>query len=325
MRQIFAPMAARLTEKLYRETGKRTYGLIRAANAGMQPLPYCIYNDCYDFSQYMIGLVSCGFSGALWCPEMREAKTAEEWVRRFQMAVLSPMMMINAWANSAKPWLFPEVLDIIRKTILLRYELLPYLYSTFADYRFQGIPPFRAICMDYSGLGAQTAKGSLDSTNNPYEIALIKEVVDQYMAGESLMVAPVFVGQTQRAVVFPPGIWYDYYTGRKIEGGGTITVDCPLDKLPIFVRGGKDHGLVPVISEGRLVARCYGEEGRFELYDDDGETYKYEQGDCYRSILRFTQGDKGPAGTVEVLSDGFDSAAKGFLRGGAVFQSVSIR
>jgi alpha-D-xyloside xylohydrolase len=326
MRQIFASRAAWLLEGLYRESGQRSYGLIRAANAGMQPLPYCIYNDCYEFSQYMTGLVSCGFSGALWCPEIRDAKTAEEWVRRFQMAVLSPMMMLNGWANSAKPWLFPEVLDLIRRAILLRYELLPYLYTSFAAYRFRGIPPFRALCMDFPALtgesGGQAAKGSLDHTDNPYEIAAMSEIVDQYMAGESLMVAPAFAGQTSRAVVFPPGPWYDYYTGEKIEGGRIVTVDCPLDKLPVFVRGGKDHSLIPVISEGRLIARCYGKEGRFELYDDDGETYKYEQGEYCRAVLRFSRKNDVPEGTVDIVSGSYDSAANGFLRGGAVFMGV---
>jgi alpha-D-xyloside xylohydrolase len=234
---------------------------------------------------------------------MRDAKNAEEWVRRFQMAILSPMMMLNGWASSAQPWLFPEVLDLIRKAILFRYELLPYLYTTFAAYRFRGIPPFRALCMDFSGFGAH-ASG---------------EITDQYMAGESLMVAPAFTGQTKRTVIFPPGHWFDYYTGEKIEGGRTITVDCPLEKLPLFVRGGKDHGLIPTISEGRLTARCYGDEGSFELYDDDGETYNYEEGEQYRAILRFTGSDKGVEGTVEPLADGFDSAAKGFLKGGVAF------
>jgi alpha-D-xyloside xylohydrolase len=325
MRQILAPLFARLTKELYREKGIRTYGLIRAANAGMQPLPYCIYNDCYDFSQYMTGLVSCGFSGALWCPEMRDARSAEEWVRRFQMAVLSPMMMLNGWANSAQPWLFPEVLALIRKAILLRYELLPYLYTAFAAYRFRGIPPFRALCMDFSSFGAYTSKGILDGTDNPYKTDSIKEITDQYMAGESLMVAPAFTRQTRRAVIFPRGVWFDYYTGERIEGGRTITVDCPLEKLPLFVRGGKDHSLIPLISEGRLTARCYGEEGSFELYDDDGETYKYEEGEQYRAILRFVSGDKGVEGMVEPLSGGFDSAAKGFLKGGVVFVQKALQ
>jgi alpha-D-xyloside xylohydrolase len=322
MRQIFAPLFAGLVEKLYREKGQRSYGLIRAANAGMQPLPFCIYNDCYDFSQYMTGLVSCGFSGALWCPEIREAKSAEEWVRRFQMAVLSPMMMLNGWASSARPWLFPEVLALIREAVLLRRGFLPYLYTAFAAYRFRGIPPFRALCMDFAGFGARTSKGSLDATDNPYETALLKEITDQYMAGESLMAAPASIGQTRRDVIFPAGLWYDYYSGERIEGGRVVTVDSPLNKLPLFVRGGKDHSLIPVMTEGGLTARCYGEEGRFELYDDDGETYKYEDGEQYRAVLRFVRGGKGIEGTVESLSAGFDSAARGFLRGGVAFQAA---
>jgi alpha-D-xyloside xylohydrolase len=304
MRQIFAPLTARLIEGLYREAGKRSYGLIRAANAGMQGLPYCIYNDCYDFSQYMTGLVSCGFSGALWCPEMRDAKTAEEWVRRFQMGILSPMMMLNGWANSAKPWLFPEVTEIIRKTIRMRYELIPYLYTAFAAYRFNGIPPFRPLCMDFSGM-ISTEAGTLDSTANPYEITALSEITDQYMAGSCLMAAPAVPGQKTRPVLFPPGVWYDYYTGESIEGGQTITVDCPLETLPLFVRGGENYGMIPTFAEEKLIIRCYGNSGSGDFYDDDGESYGYEQGAYYRAALQFTRKQGAVSGTITPLREGF--------------------
>jgi alpha-D-xyloside xylohydrolase len=305
MRQIFAPMAARLVENLYRDAGKRTYGLIRAANAGMQGLPFCIYNDCYDFSQYMTGLASSGFSGALWCPEMRDADSAEEWVRRFQMGIVSPMMMLNGWANNAKPWLFPEVLDLIRDAIKLRYELMPYLYTAFASYKFTGRPPFRALCMDFSGFEGKAVRGKLDATDNPYETAILSEITNQYMAGTNLMAAPAFTGQKSRDVIFPPGKWYDYYTGKMIEGGRTLTIACPLDKLPLFVRGGEGYGMVPTLVDGTLIVRCYGDSGQYELYDDDGESYGYERGEQYRALLRFKREHNAASGTVTPIQEGF--------------------
>ena len=274
MRQIFSVMMARMLDDKYREKNQRTYGLIRAANAGMSSTPFCIYNDCYDFKQYMTGLASAGFTGALWCPEIRDAKSPEEWVRRFQMGALSPMLMLNAWANGAKPWMYPEVEDIIRDTINLRYELLPYLYTAFADYRFYGTPPFRALCMDYGNIGGKVSGGELDHTANPYQLKLIAEVVDHYMVGESLMVAPAFVGQTERDVILPDGDWYDYHTGEFYTGNQTVAVKCPLERIPMFVKSG--HA-IPTFKDGGYVIRCYGGT-KCKIYEDDGVSFDYENG-----------------------------------------------
>jgi alpha-D-xyloside xylohydrolase len=306
MRQIFAPLCARLMETLFRDKGTRTYGLIRAANAGMQGLPFCIYNDCYDFSQYMTGLASSGFSGTLWCPEMRSARTAEEWVRRFQMGILSPMMQLNGWSSGAKPWLFPEALDHIRSALRMRYELIPYLYTAFAAYRFEGIPPFRPLCMDYSGFEGRTKAGTLDDTENPYEDASLAELIDQYLAGPDLMAAPAFPGSSSRQVVFPPGPWYDYYSGQRIEGGRTLEIDCPLERLPVFVRGGAEGGgLVPTLVGGRLVVRCYGDRGAGAFYDDDGESYAHERGAYYRGELSFVREGKALRGALTPRHEGY--------------------
>jgi alpha-D-xyloside xylohydrolase len=304
MRQIFAPMAARLIDKLYRDTGKRSYGLIRAANAGMQSIPLCIYNDCYDFSQYMTGLASSGFAGTLWCPEMRTAKTAEEWIRRFQMAILAPMMQLNGWDSGSKPWLFPEALDPIRDAVTLRSTLLPYLYTAFADYRFTGMPPFRPLCMDFAGVQERRERGARDGTETPYEEDLLLEITDQYLCGAALMAAPAFTGQRQRKVVLPPGVWYDYYSGTAFPGGQSITVDCPLERLPLFVRG----AVIPTLLGGKLVVRCYGDAGSGEWYDDDGETYAYEQGAYYRAALSFTRDKDQALGTVKPLHEGYKPA-----------------
>jgi alpha-D-xyloside xylohydrolase len=309
MRQIFAPMAARMVEDRFRKAGRRTAGLIRAANAGMQNIPLFIYNDCYDFKQYMVGLASSGFTGALWCPEIRDAASGEEWVRRFQMAVLSPMLQLNGWWNSAKPWQFPEVFPLVKAAVELRRSLEPYIYTAFARYRFHGTPPFRALCMDYAELQGETEAGQLDGTANPYQLDTLSEITDQYMAGESLMVCPAFSGQTSRKVVLPPGLWFDYYTGEAFEGEQVITINCPLEKLPIFVRADKSSGnstqrpgaIIPTREDGCLKARCYGQSGTGMLYDDDGESFDYEKGAYYLAKLSFTRLDGQVCGTVETL------------------------
>jgi alpha-D-xyloside xylohydrolase len=106
------------------------------------------------------------------------------------------------------------------------------------------------------------------------------------MAGEYLLVAPMFAGDTVRRVILPQGKWYDFYTGAYVGEGEVITVQPGLDRIPVFV---KDGGLIPMM-ETRLHApvkgekadievRHYGEKpGRYLLYDDDGETFDYEKG-----------------------------------------------
>ena len=204
-----------------------------------------------------------------------------------QTVVFSPMAMINAWASGTKPWSYPEVAEQVKALALLRMQMMPYWYTSFAKYHFEGIPPFRAMNLE-EGFEQHAGK---DATNtnleeNPYAVAQYKEIKDQYMAGPYLLVAPVFTGQTKRTVILPKGKWYDFYTGAFAGNGEVITVTPGLDKIPVFV---KDGGIIPMQppllhapKKGEKVDiefRHYGEKnGSFKLYDDDGETFDYEKG-----------------------------------------------
>ena len=276
VRNTLGILSQKAIYETYKEENRRTYGLVRASAAGSQMMPFCIYNDCYSFEQYLTGLASSSFCGALWVPEVRDANTAEEWVRRFQMCVFSPMLMLNAWANGVKPWQFEEVEDIIRDTIKFRKSLLPYIYNAFYLYRTKGIPPFRALCLDYDATASQEMT-SLDHTDNPYETISFSDTIDQYMAGSEIMVCPVRPDQKTRKVMLPKGDWYDYYTGEYVGNDETIEIDCPLDKIPLFV---KDGAMIPTVDDdNNLIVRCYGDRGFGFVYDDDGETFNCENGE----------------------------------------------
>src|SRR5690606_13565227 len=82
-------------------------------------------------------------------------------------------------------------------------------------YHFQGIPPFRAMNLE-AGFSDNPVvqQGSTNLEENPYAEAVRKEVKDQYMAGEYLLVAPMFAGDTSRTVILPTGNWFDFYTGE---------------------------------------------------------------------------------------------------------------
>lgn len=289
MRQTYGVLAQRTTTELFKKCNQRTYGLVRSSNAGANSLPYVLYNDYYNHRDFITALINSGFSGVLWTPEVRGTKSAEEWVRRFQSVVFSPMAMIDSWASAVKPWSFPEVNAVIKEYALLRMRLMPYLYTEFARYHFDGIPPFRAMNLEpgfsLEGVISQ-GTGNQNLEENPYLEAIIKEVKDQYMAGEYLLVAPMFTGETSRKVILPKGNWYDFYTGNYAGNGETITVTPGLERIPVFV---KDGAVIPMMEpllhapkngqEVNLEIRHYGKaNGYYRLYDDDGETFDYEKG-----------------------------------------------
>jgi alpha-D-xyloside xylohydrolase len=287
LRQTYGLLAMRYTAELFHQKNQRTYGLVRANNGGGVSLPFVIYNDYYNHEDFITALINSGYIGVLWTPEARASKTAEEWLRRFQTVIFSPMAMINAWASGTKPWSYPEVAEQIKQLALLRMQMMPYWYSEFAKYHFEGTPVFRGMSLE-DGFRQESKKetGATNLEENPYAEATAKEIKDQYMAGEYLLVAPLFTGQTTRKVILPKGKWYDFYTGEYAGDGEVLTVTPGLDKIPVYV---KDGGIIPMMppmlhapKTGEKVdieIRQYGEKpGKYLLYDDDGETFDYEKG-----------------------------------------------
>lgn len=295
LRQTYAVLLQRLTEDRFRAAGRRTYGLARGSNAGAARFPYVIYSDAYDFDGYLTACASSGFLGVLWTPEVRGAKSPEEWVRRIQAVCLSPMAMLNAWADGTKPWTYPEAEKPVKDAMLLRLRLLPYLYTAFAEYHYRGTPPVRPMPL-VPGFAAPApeTKGRLDATANPYEAPPpAPDASDQFLLGDSLLAAPIRPGQKTRSVALPPGRWFDFYTGALAGQGSVITVTPDLNHIPLFVR---DGGIIPLIPERLhtprpgetppLEVRHYGDApGEMRLYDDDGETFAYEKGVYSWTIL----------------------------------------
>ncbi len=264
MRQIYGSVWQRELDGMFRSRNQRTLGLVRASNAGAAKLPFAIYSDHYDHGEFIAAQISTGLAGVLWCAEIRSASNSEEWVRRMQSACLSHIAQLNAWSSGTKPWSFPEVEDEVRTAMMQRISLFPYLYTSFAKYWRDGTPPI-------------------------YPMALVDggTETDQYMLGQDLLVAPIITGTKKRNVRLPKGLWYDYYSGDRFEGGSTIEVEPPLDQIPIYVRSGS---VIPTIEpalhlkdaldDPLLILRRYGTgPAQADLYDDDGETFDYEKGE----------------------------------------------
>lgn len=302
IRQVYGLQFQKMSDQWFREKNQRTYGLTRASNAGASSLPYVIYNDYYNHRDFITALCNSSFIGVLWTPEARSSKTSEEWLRRMQSVCFSPMAMLNAWADGTKPWTFADVADEVKSVMLLRMQLLPYLYNAFAQYHFEGKPPVRAMNLEEGFFfNAKAERGNLNSSDNPYETAIKQDIKDQYMLGDYILVAPMFAGETTRKVVLPKGNWYDFYTGDPVGNGSVIEIAPGLEKIPLFVKeGGIIPMIPPVLHTPRkddmlpLTVRHYGHaENSIQLYDDDGETFDYEKGAYARALLSVKKDKKG--------------------------------
>ena len=92
------------------------------------------------------------------------------------------------------------------------------------------------------------------------------------------------------------GVLYDFWTGKRIEGGQTVKAEAPLDQIPLFVKAGSIVPVGPVVqhsgekSNEELEIRIYeGANGEFTLYEDEGDNYNYEKG--MFSTITFTWND----------------------------------
>jgi alpha-D-xyloside xylohydrolase len=306
MRQTYALLVQRMVYDVYREANQRTMGQVRGTNAGASPFPFVIYNDNYDFAEYITAVVNSGFAGVLWSPEVRGSDNPNDMLRRVQAVSFSPLALYNGWASEQKLWTHPTVLAGIRASLQLRLQLLPYLYQSFAQYHFDGTPVIRPLQLVTTARAAGTPPGAgaaLDATANPYETpAALKEIKDQYLLGDSLLVAPIAPQAKSRTVVLPAGRWYDFYTGKFAGENTSLEVTPTNDQIPLFVR---DGALIPRLAGEReraptaterpvLEVWHYGEAaGQLRFYDDDGETFDYERGRVSWTDLRVERGADG--------------------------------
>lgn len=318
MRQTYGlQMQHMLYQDLFRARNTRTYGLVRASSGAASGYPFAIYSDSYSHQEYITGLSAASLGGILWAPETRSARNGREWLNRIQTSCVSPLAMLNAWASAKKPWSYPEVTDAVRDSIELRMRLLPYLYTAFADYHFQGIPPVRAMVLDDRGgqpdAATTVVQGTLDGEANPYAESRVVERNDQFLVGSSLLAAPFYESQaTQREVQLPPGAWYDFYSGRLVGRGEIVTVTASQtgDRIPLFAREG---AVIPLLTQAvantdqalghDLEVRLYGAaEGTATLYEDDGTSFDYLDGRFSRRTLRVTRAQDGSAACTDTRS-----------------------
>jgi len=193
----------------------------------------------------------------------------EVLIRWFEYGAFCPIFRIHGYQSETEMWKFgPDVEKILREYDELRYRLMPYIYSSAWGVTNRGEILMKALPFVY-----------------PNETAL-RDIGDQFMFGDSLLVNPVTVqGATTRNVVLPKGDgWVDFWSGQTYTGGQTIVAAAPLDRMPILVKQGSIVPMGPVVQstaerQDPLEIRIYsGKDADFKLYEDSGDGYAYEHG-----------------------------------------------
>lgn len=263
--QMHSVFGLRYQQALWDQFKKRnqaTLSLVRSSGALASPYPFVLYSDLYDHRQYVRAQVNSGFSGLLWCPEIRDAHSPEELYRRLQGGVFSALMMVNGWYIINPPWMqiesqknnagqfmsnWQEVESRCCEIIGWRMQLMPYLKAAYARYHTEGIPPFRALVLDYPD---QQALASVD---------------DQYLVGDRMVVAPLFAGEPNRTVILPNGEWQDFWTGKSVPGGQPFQVDGSFRNIPVYVRSGS---VLPWAEVGQYAGDPNGRKITVRVYGD---------------------------------------------------------
>jgi len=223
----------------------------------------------------------------------------ELFVRWFQYGCFLPVFRSHGTDIRRELWKFGDkgdpFYDSLIKMIELRYQLMPYIYSMAAKVWKDDYTLMRMLAFDYPS----------DSK--------ARETEDQFLFGDCLMVCPVTkamyyeknsmkmeeTGRT-REVYLPEGNgWYDFWTNEYYQGGQTITASAPLDTIPLYVKEGSILPMtvfmqyVDEIPDAPVEVRVYsGKNASFTIYEDEGNSYRYEDGEYILTEIVWSEQDQ---------------------------------
>jgi alpha-D-xyloside xylohydrolase len=156
--------------------------------------------------------------------------TDELAIRWTQLSIFQSHIRYHGCYPFREPWQYAEdTQDILREYLNYRYQLIPYLYSESIESAASGLPVLRPLVIDYQD----------DRTTHAID--------DQFMSGRSILVAPVMREDGNRSVYLPEGVWYDFFSKESKEGRQWTTQDCPIDRIPIWLKGGSVIPFGPVV------------------------------------------------------------------------------
>ncbi|PXA87122.1 glycoside hydrolase [Nostoc sp. 3335mG] len=290
---------------------RRVYALHRNGFAGMQRFASFLWSGDVEsrwetLANHVPIAINTGLSGIpYWGTDIggfvpTEEYSGELYARWFQFAAFTPLFRSHGrdwrmhtpfgWTDGQRG--VPETAHwrpdpaslkdarieaICRRYLELRYRLTPYLYSTAHEACTTGMPIVRALWLHHPDDPAAVKRG------------------DAYLYGRDLLVAPVVEQDARtRRLHLPHGRWYDFWTGEAIEGGREIARRVDLETMPLYVRAGAILPLDPVrqhldeqVGEPTELRIYPGADGRFALYEDDGDSFDYRRGRYRLTQLRW--------------------------------------
>lgn len=222
-----------------------------------------------------------------------EQPSGELFTRWVQLGVFHPFTRVHSSGHHGdqEPWSFDqEVLEITKKFVELRYQLLPYIYTMYYKYTTQGDPMIKPLVY-------------FDQEDHHTHYRS-----DEFIFGDQILVCPVQEPNAQgRRMYMPRGNWYNMWTQEFVEGGKELWVNAPLDSMPVFVKEGSVIPKYPVqqyVDEQKietLELDVYYKKGRerSSIYEDAHDGYDYKRGKYILKKIKFYGKEK------EVLIDQF--------------------
>ncbi len=198
----------------------------------------------------------------------------ENYARWIEFGAFTPIFRVHGtFGQKRQPWRYGPVAEAAAvKAIRLRYALIPYIYAYQHSDHVHGVGLVRPLTFGW-----------------PHDPE-VRNDVDAWLFGQWLLVSPVVErDQTMKHVYLPAGTWTDWFTGKTYAGGQTI--DYPVNAktwsdIPLFIRAGAIIPVQPVMDHvgqypvKTVMVQVFPSKlaTHFNYYDDDGETYAYEQG-----------------------------------------------
>jgi len=211
-----------------------------------------------------------------------EESSPQLFSRWLAVATFAPFFRVHSMVNvrDSEPWAYgEEVEEISRNYINLRYKLMPYLYSLFYRAYQNGTPINKSLAVDY--------------TNDP-EI-YHGNAQHEFTLGDWLLVCPTTSQQEYAKVYIPEGNWYRFFTDEKVSGSQHLVIETSMEDLPVYAKEGAIIPLQSVVQntheahDGEMKLHIYhGDvETSQQYFEDDGETFDFEQEAFYRRQITF--------------------------------------
>ncbi len=328
-RNIYGHMMCRSTYEGVKSNlqGQRPFNLTRSAYCGVQRHSAVWTGDNVSNDDHMLlgvrlvnslGLVGVAYTGYDVGGFVGDSSISL-FARWISIGAFSPFFRGHSMINSkdSEPWSFgEEVEDISRNYVNLRYQLLPYIYSVFHEASTTGMPVCRSLAIDHA------------FDDRIYQTAF----QNQYLFGPNILVAPVESYKDLIKVYLPKGDWYNFHTESLYTGESEVFVECPITHLPLFIRAGAIIPMQSIIQSTQeepdsvLQLHLYqGADGSFYYYEDDGNSYQYQQGAYYHRKFRFDH--ESSRFTMEKVTGSFETKfkmVKFYLHGFADLKEIQV-